>query len=149
MNHHHRKILHGLFAHPVSANIAMKDVEAVLRELGGELENKSGARIGVARNFPGFDERVLTLFDEAVEAMRAEGAVIVDPADIPHMDNGSVFSELPTRVLNYEFKAGIASYLESLGPDAPVETLEDIIRFNEEHAAALMLPLDEDEVASA
>lgn len=50
MNHHHRKILHGLFAHPVSANIAMKDVEAVLRELGGELENKSGARIGVALN---------------------------------------------------------------------------------------------------
>ena len=65
--------------------------------------------------------------DEAVETMRAEGAVVIDPTDIPHMDNGSVFSELPARVLNYEFKAGIAAYLESLGPDAPVKTLEEIV----------------------
>ena len=26
MNHHHRKILHSLFAHPINANIGMKDV---------------------------------------------------------------------------------------------------------------------------
>ena len=31
MNHHHRKALHALFSHPVSANIAMKDVESVLQ----------------------------------------------------------------------------------------------------------------------
>jgi hypothetical protein len=37
MNHHHRKILHSLFAHPISANVAMKDVEAVFRELGAEI----------------------------------------------------------------------------------------------------------------
>ena len=30
MNHRHRKVLHGIFAHPVSANIAMKDIEAVV-----------------------------------------------------------------------------------------------------------------------
>jgi hypothetical protein len=38
MNHRHRKVLHALFAHPVSANIHANDVEAVLTELGAELE---------------------------------------------------------------------------------------------------------------
>jgi len=92
-----------------------------------------GARIGVARNFPGFDERALALFDRAVEDMKAAGAIIVDPANISSMDNANVFSELPTRVLNFEFKAGINVYLESLGPDAPIKSLTELIAFNEAH----------------
>jgi hypothetical protein len=47
MNHKHRKVLHALFAHPVSANISMHDVEAVLKELGGTIEQRRGARRGV------------------------------------------------------------------------------------------------------
>ncbi|MFV0294701.1 MAG: type II toxin-antitoxin system HicA family toxin [Hyphomicrobiaceae bacterium] len=47
MNHRHRKVLHALFAHPVSANIDFKDVVHVLEELGAEVDNKSGNRIGV------------------------------------------------------------------------------------------------------
>ncbi|MGE0231313.1 MAG: HicA protein [Flavobacteriaceae bacterium] len=48
MNHRHRKILHSLFAHPVSANIDPKEVEAVLLELGATVDNRTGARIGVS-----------------------------------------------------------------------------------------------------
>lgn len=47
MNHRHRKVLHALFAHPISANIGFKEVEAVLRELGAEIEERGGARIAV------------------------------------------------------------------------------------------------------
>ncbi len=47
MNHRHRKILHQLFAHPISANIDFNDVQSVLRELGAELEDRSGARVAV------------------------------------------------------------------------------------------------------
>ena len=47
MNHRHRKVLHQLFAHPISANIDFTEVEAVLRELGAEIENRSGARVAV------------------------------------------------------------------------------------------------------
>ena len=47
MNHRHRKVLHAIFAHPISANIDFKAVEAVLRELGAEIEERSGARIAV------------------------------------------------------------------------------------------------------
>lgn len=92
-----------------------------------------GARLGVARNFPFSDARVLTLFDQAIDAMKSAGAVIVDPANLPHMDSGSVFQELPMLVLNYEFKANINKYLASLGPNAPVKNLPELIAFNEAH----------------
>lgn len=50
MNHKHRKVLHALFAHPVSANIKPRAVEAVFQELGGEIEQRHGGRIGVRLN---------------------------------------------------------------------------------------------------
>ena len=46
MNHRHRKVLHALFAHPVSANIHFKEVMHVFEELGAEIDNKWG--IGLA-----------------------------------------------------------------------------------------------------
>jgi hypothetical protein len=47
MNHRHRKVLHQLFAHPISANIDFQEVQSVLKELGAELEDRSGARVAV------------------------------------------------------------------------------------------------------
>ena len=73
---------------------------------------------------------MLTLFEQAIEDLKAGGAVIVDPANLPPMD---VFQDLPTMVLNYEFKANINRYFESLGPGAPVKSLAELIAFNEQH----------------
>lgn len=50
MNHHHRKILHSIFAHPINANISMKDVESVMRELGAEIKEAHSSKIHVALN---------------------------------------------------------------------------------------------------
>ena len=50
MNHRHRKILHTLFAHPINANIAMKDVESVLRELGADINAAHSGKIHIALN---------------------------------------------------------------------------------------------------
>jgi hypothetical protein len=50
MNHHHRKILHALFAHPMSGNIALKDVESVFRELGAEVSSAHSGRTHVTLN---------------------------------------------------------------------------------------------------
>jgi hypothetical protein len=50
MNHHHRTTLHSLFAHPISANLDFKKVVHLLEDLGTEIENKSGNRIGVKLN---------------------------------------------------------------------------------------------------
>jgi amidase len=37
-------------------------------------------------------------------------------------------------VFYYELKADLNAYIASLGPDSPVHSLADLIRFNEEHA---------------
>lgn len=47
MNHHHRKTLHALFAHPVSGNLSMREVEGVFRELGAEVETGGGGKLHV------------------------------------------------------------------------------------------------------
>jgi len=62
--------------------------------------------------------------------MKRLGAVVVDPADDPAL---SRFDDAERTVLLYEFKNDLNNYLASLGPRAPVHTLEDVIRFNEAH----------------
>lgn len=90
-----------------------------------------GARIGVARQFFGFNPDVDSLMESAVEAMRESGATIVDPADIPTRQQ---MGEPSFQILLYELKADMAAYLATLGPSAPVRTLADIIAFNEANA---------------
>lgn len=96
-----------------------------------DLAGLEGARIGVARSFTGFDPRVTALFDDAIQAMADAGAVIVDPANLPE---AAWNDELPLLLLEYEFKADLNAYLATLGPDAPVRTLAEIIEFNEANA---------------
>ena len=47
MNHHQRKVLHAIFAHPVNAKLDLKDVTTVLGGLGAEIDAKAMSRIGV------------------------------------------------------------------------------------------------------
>jgi Asp-tRNA(Asn)/Glu-tRNA(Gln) amidotransferase A subunit family amidase len=84
-----------------------------------------GARIGVLRqwsNREGADAEVLERFAEALDAMRREGATIVDSVIIPEMD------ELRRSGLwCRRFKTDLNAYLTSLGPNAPVKSLSEII----------------------
>jgi amidase len=97
-----------------------------------------GARIGVPRSmFFGYSRETDRIMEEAIAALKDLGATIIDPADIPIADPHQA-DEVEGIVLHYEFKADINAYLASLGPDAPARTLEDLIRFNEEHAAEEM-----------
>ena len=50
MNHRHRKILHLIFTHPVSANIPAKGLEAMLGELGAEVDTNHKGRLHVKLN---------------------------------------------------------------------------------------------------
>jgi amidase len=90
----------------------------------------SGARIGVARNLAGFHPDTDRLFEEAIGEIRRLGAEVVDPADVPHVDD---LGGPEYQVLLYEFKAGVEAYLASLGPGAPARTLADLIAFDERH----------------
>jgi amidase len=88
-----------------------------------------GARIGVARaKLFGFSDVTDHLADAALERMKALGAVIVDPADIP---NVGAYDDSELLVLLYEFKTDLNGYLGALGPGAKVHSLADVIAFND------------------
>jgi len=90
-----------------------------------------GARIGVARSFTFQEPRVYDLFEEALAAMRDAGAILVDPTNL----DASAWNDPQSLVLlEYEFKHDLNVYLASLGPDAPVKTLAEVIAFNEANA---------------
>lgn len=95
-----------------------------------------GARIGVVRgHYMGFNDDVDRLVADAIDAMKRGGATIVDPADIP---TAGKFDDSEFDVLLYEFKADLNKYLASLGPNAPVKSLADVIAFNEKHRSTSM-----------
>jgi amidase len=89
-----------------------------------------GAHIGVARRFFGFNPAVDSLLQAALDAMKAAGAILVDPADV---EPGGRIGASEMTVLLYELKADMNAYLARLGPAAPVHTLEEIIAFNNRH----------------
>jgi amidase len=89
-----------------------------------------GARIGVVRRYFGFNEAVDALMENALEMMKKQGAVLVDPANI---ETASVLNDVESSVLLYEFKADLNAYLSQLGPGAPVHSLHEIIEFNDSH----------------
>lgn len=93
-----------------------------------------GVRIGVLRQMAGFLPEVDARFEAAIAALKAAGAVIVDPVAMPHEGK---YGDDETAVLKYEFKDGIAKYLAGLDAAAP-KTLADLIAFNTKEAAREM-----------
>jgi amidase len=91
-----------------------------------------GARIGIAREFFGAHDRVDRVVEEAVVAMKGEGAIIVDPVQIAHVQE---LGAPELEVLLYEFKADLDAYLATLGPTVQVRTLAALIDYNTRHAA--------------
>jgi amidase len=86
-----------------------------------------GARIGVGRKYFGFSDAVDRLINDVIEGMKKQGAVIIDPADLPSFGK---FNRSEFLVLQYELKADLNAYLATR-PDAPVHSLKQIIDFND------------------
>ena len=123
-----------------------------------------GARIGIPRaNYydrvaapaggmrGGLDTDEARVMAEAIDVLRAQGAVIVDPADIPSVvdpdpkSNFLMFSTCSgatqgkgrdddcSVVLKYGMKRDFNKWLELLGSTAPVKTLTELRNWNEAH----------------
>ena len=113
-----------------------------------------GARIGIPRAFyydsvrvagadgwrGGQSAEVLEVMADVIEVLRAQGATIVDPADIP-----SVLDADPARnllasgssiVLDYGMKRDFNAWLATLGESAPVTTLTELREWNLAHTHA-------------
>ena len=122
-----------------------------------------GARIGIPRAFfvdkltpPGAKEPrgglnadQLQAFNDAVAVLKAEGAVVVDPADIPSIvdtdpnrnyllwDICGDMNGLKEKKCSIDFAYGMERdfnlWLASLGDKAPVKTLTDLRKWNKAH----------------
>jgi amidase len=100
-----------------------------------DADGLKGARIGVARQYFGFNDATDKLMKDAIALIKSLGATIVDPANIA--TNGK-FDATENDVLQYEFKADLNKYLANAPVSVKSRTLADLIKFNEEHRAEEM-----------
>jgi amidase len=91
------------------------------------------ARIGVAREMVGTDERVIKIFESCLATMKKLDATILDPVDVPNFKKPA---KTELEVLHYEFKADLNKYLA--GTKSRVKTLAEIIKFNKENKDRVM-----------
>ena len=77
---------------------------------------------------------------EAIEVLRQQGAVIVDPADIPSVVDPdpahNLLSSENSSVLSYGMKRDFNTWLATLGDSAPVKTLTELREWNLAHEQA-------------
>ena len=75
-----------------------------------------GARLGVARSFFADNAPLNGFLDRCLSVLRAAGAILVDPADLPRH---GAWGDPETLVLLYEFKTDLNAYLSRLPPGIP------------------------------
>jgi len=113
-----------------------------------------GARIGIPRAMyydsipvPGSDrwrggmsEEARAMMDTVITILAEQGAVIVDPADIPSLVDPDTANNLMlhgrSSVLDYGMKRDFNLWLASLGETAPVRSLTELREWNLAHRAA-------------
>ncbi|MGH9411575.1 MAG: amidase family protein, partial [Vicinamibacterales bacterium] len=111
-----------------------------------------GARIGIPRagfydaiERPGSNGRgrgglnpsQKDVMDQAIAVLKAQGAIVVDPANIPSIVNPdpkeNFSSTNGSSVLYYGMKRDFNAWLASLGPVAPVKSLTELREWNTAH----------------
>lgn len=92
-------------------------------------EGLKGARIGLASDFMGFNAEVDRLMNEAIQAMKNNGATVVESLKF---DNREEWGKLEWQVLISEFKADLNAYLKTRKGIKP-QSLTDLMEFNKKH----------------
>jgi amidase len=129
-----------------------------------KVDGLKGARIGIPRAFfydkatppgakaprGGLNPEQAKVMDEAIEILKKQGAVIVDPVDIPSVTSqdpqanfllwnqcgggdGRGLDANCSAVLKYGMKRDFNKWLATLGPSAPVKTLTELRIWNITH----------------
>jgi amidase len=92
-----------------------------------------GKRIGLYTRPLGNNFKVDTLFQQAVAYIKSQGAEVIEIDKIGENSVGG----LSFQVMLYEYKDGLNAYFKSLGPDAPIKNLEELIAFNKKDSIEL------------
>lgn len=109
-----------------SDGLALRDYTPAL-----DRDALKGARIGVLRRDLTDKSPVTGVFTEALKAMKAAGAVLVDDVSLPTFDDLQIQKAI---VLLCELKDSMREYLAQRGPAEPHQSLADLIRFNQQNA---------------
>lgn len=90
----------------------------------------SKARVGFVPSEFHHRKRVEDVFQNALEIVRDSGATLLELPKPPNLDR---IQEAEFEIMLFEFKAGLNAYFKSLGPTARVQSMEDLIAFNQQH----------------
>jgi len=92
-----------------------------------------GKRIGFFKAPMGRNFKVDSLMHRAVDFFKSRGAEIIEIDQITAPNTASS----AFRVMLFEYGEGLNSYFESLGPEAPVKNLDELISFNRSDTISL------------
>ncbi len=92
-----------------------------------------GKRIGMYKAPMGRNFKVDTLYRQAIDFMKAQGAEIIE---IDRITDNAV-GGMSFQIMLYEYKDGLNKYFQSLGPDAKIKNLEELIAFNKKDSIEL------------
>jgi amidase len=90
-----------------------------------DADGLSGKRIGVERKPQGKNQFMHALQQKTIDLLKSKGATIIE---IDYLDEISKLGEEEFEVMQYEFKAGVNSYLSS--SNAKIKSLKEVIDFN-------------------
>jgi amidase len=91
-----------------------------------EEDGLMGKRIGLVTRSMGFSVKVDELMNSAVEWMKSKGAEVVE-VEFPKGEN---YNSASYEVMLFEFRDGLNKYFASLGANAPVKNLSELIEYN-------------------
>jgi amidase len=105
----------------------------------------NGARIAVPRSpfYNGLNAEQLRIMNEAVATLRSQGADLIDPYPFPSVATPPICISHPppaneSTVLIFGMKRDLSRYLSSLGPNAPMRSLAQIIAYNLANASVAL-----------
>ena len=90
----------------------------------------NGARIGIVKDYFGFNPDVDALMTQAMDAMKQQGAEMVE---LEPMKDQQEWSKAEWTVMVYEFKNDLNKYLAE-HPEAPRKNLKELIEFNKQNS---------------
>lgn len=111
-----------------SAGNFMTDYSKFLKKDG-----LKGKRIGLLKTDMGFMGKVDTIINQAVKELKEQGAEVLE-IEGPKVAG---YGDAEYQVLLYEFKDGLNRYFTSLGQNAPVKDLRELIEFNRKDSVEL------------
>jgi len=92
-----------------------------------------GKRIGLYKGPLGQNYKVDTLMYKAVDYLKSQGVEIIE---IDEISTGKV-GYYSFEIILYEYKDGLNKYFQSLGSNAPVKSIEELIAFNQSDSIEL------------